>query len=107
MTDQQAVAEFEGDRPAMVLTKVSGSSQRIHRPIHHGETGVLLVEYKVSDIRHPHTTDGLKRVQVLVATDVFEMPDDEGHDLLVRHRSAYLSERGITELPLDDQSDAE
>jgi hypothetical protein len=81
--------EFEGVLPVGVDTVLTGTSQRISRPIHHGQRGVLVVEYEVADVRHPKTKDGLKRKQMLKAVDAYELPEPIGGRLLVRLKKAH------------------
>lgn len=76
--------EFEGQIPATVNTRLTGTSQRITRPIHHGEKVILLVEASVADVRHPKNKDGLQRLQMLQADEVYELPGQPG-ELLLRH----------------------
>lgn len=104
MTDQ--LPEFEGTVPVGVLTSVTGTSQRISRPIHLGEKVVLLVEAEVGQIGHKVGKDGLKRHQALVAADVWELADGEATDLLRALRTSARLEAdaamGVAGLPFDD-----
>jgi hypothetical protein len=98
--------EFEGQVPVGVVTSVSGTSQRIDRPIHMDETVLLLVEARVGSIAHKVVKDGLKRHQTLTAKDVYELEGTDGRDLLRAARNRYQladdASKGRVGLPLDD-----
>lgn len=81
--------EFEGITPVAVETTLTGSGQRIHRPIHHGERLILVIEAEATDIRHPRTKQGVKRKQILFAEDMYELDSKRGKELLGSLRTAY------------------
>lgn len=103
--------EFEGVIPVGVLTTLTGASQRINRPIHHGDKLVLLVEAELVDVRHPKTKDGVKRKQVLSVVDFYELDGTKGKELLVAEREAYRvaedERQGRAGLPFENPPPAE
>lgn len=81
--------EFEGIIPVGVVTKITGTGQRITRPLHYGERGVLVVEYEVANVAHGKTADGMKRIQTLTVDDFYELEGKAGTTLLRSLRQAY------------------
>lgn len=124
--------EFEGITPVAVLTRLKGTGQRVHRAIH-PEDGkvILLVEAELSDVQHPKTKEGWKRVQILAASEMYllegktskrllagakeayRLADDARHGrqaLAVGAAAAVLGEKGFTDAsgtPLTDEDLAE
>lgn len=81
--------EFEGIIPIGVVTTLNGSGQRITRPMHYGERGVLVVEYEVEGVGHNKTNDGMKRHHKLKVLDLYELPGKPGSTLLRSLRQAH------------------
>lgn len=101
-----SLPEFEGILPVGVITKLTGTGQRITRPLHYEERGVLVVEYEVVNVQHPKTADGMKRVQVLDVKDFYELEGKPGAVLLRSLRQAYRladdARKGRKGLPIAD-----
>jgi len=102
--------EFEGTIPVGVVTSVTGTGQRITRPIHYGEKIVLVVEAEATNIGHRKTTDGMKRVHTLSAVDLYELPGEAGQKLLRQQRAEWRvaddQVHGRQALGLDDTTQA-
>lgn len=81
--------EFEGIIPVAVLTSLTGTGQRVHRAIHHGEKVILLVEAELDDVRHPRTKEGIKRKQILKATDLYLLEGKAAKRILSGAKEAY------------------
>lgn len=81
--------EFEGIIPVAVLTRLKGTGQRVHRAIHHGEKVILLVEAELADVQHPKTKEGVKRVQILAATDLYLLEGKASKRILSGAKEAY------------------
>jgi hypothetical protein len=81
--------EMEGVRPVGVVTSLNGSGERIQRPIHYGERGVLVVEYELEEVGLKKTGQGPKRAQRLKVLDLYELPGKPGAKLLRSLRTAY------------------
>lgn len=89
MSEATELPEFEGTAPIGVVTKVTGTGQRITRAMHYEERVLLLVEAEVGNVAHVKTGDGMKRVHGLAVRDLYELDADEGQALLRKHRSKY------------------
>jgi len=98
--------EFEGVIPVGVVTRVSGTGQRITRPIHYQERVLLLVEASATSVGHSKTNDGMKRVHTLAVTDLYELTGPDAEKVLAGARAAYrLSDdaaHGRASLEFDD-----
>lgn len=81
--------EFEGIVPAGVVTKVTGTGQRITRAMHYGEKAYLLVEAEVGSVAHAKVSKGMHRVHSLTVLDLYEFDGDEGQALIRKFRSKY------------------
>lgn len=105
-TDSVILPEFEGQVPIGVVTAITGSGQRITRPIHYMEKGVLLVEFEATNIGHKKTNDGMKRVHTLAVVDLYELDGEEGQKLLRQKRAQWRvaddASHGRQSLGLDD-----
>lgn len=81
--------EFEGRIPIAVQTDIQGASERITRAMHLDERLVIVVEVRVTDVRHPMTKDGVKRKHVLKVEDAYELPGRRGQRLLTMLKKAW------------------
>lgn len=97
--------EFEGNIPVDVLTVITGSGQRIHRAIHHGEKPIFVVEVELVDVAHPMTKQGIKRKQKTSVLDLYELQGKAGRRILAALRQAYREaddqRHGRQALPLE------
>ena len=82
---------FEGKPVAAIVTKLSGSLDEVARPIHPGDRGYVLVEWKFGGANH--NGDPLKRTQTLDVHGAFEVGQAEAEPLMAAHRAAAVAAR--------------
>lgn len=84
------LGEFEGKPVVGIVTKINGTSSRITRPIHPGESGIALVVWNEAGIAHRPTNEGRKRYQTLGTEDVYELDTELGRELVAAERQKLL-----------------
>lgn len=119
MTDEAQAAEatevpfdlpdFEGQKPVGVQTSISGTGQRITRPLHIGQRVILVVEAEVSGVNHKES-GGLKRIQTLAVKDLYEAEGKDGAKLLsgmkLRAKKSEDARSGKLAIPTIDEQAA-
>lgn len=101
----EGLPDCDGKPVVGVVSKFSGTSQRIQRAIEMDERGFALVEWKSDDWGHKRSKDGIKRHQTLAVLDLYELDDDDVDGLVQKYRSRYHADD--PQLSIDEVDQAE
>lgn len=105
---------FEGHDVIASGVEMPGASGGLNKALavnelelHHGDRGVLAIEYEVGKVRFDPVkdTDCLQRVHVLIVQNAVPVDDQAITDALERQRVRQEEAAGIARLPMPDDPD--
>lgn len=107
MTTTQPMPKFEGRSVDAATLAFSGTPDNEPlRPMHLGESGVMVVRYHVKNVAHKTAAGAtMKRVHSLEVQAAFEMDGRDGEDLLESLHRGYAAATGENVLPLPLEDD--
>ncbi len=89
---QAVLPEIDGVKPIGIVSRLSGTGERIHRAISYGEKTLILAVVETTKFGLAKTAAGPKLDQTLAITEFFEFEEIAGKRLL---SSARLAQRQI------------